>query len=140
MTVVYAAVLVALSLLRVVGWLYPVMVAAGVAWIWLMLSFNVSTQSAVPEWMRVRGMSIYLLMFMAGMAVGSTFWGLVAAQAGMAFAFLCSGAGKADEFAHAMQELGRVRRRDGAAFWGLYRDLSDPRRHVETFIVETWAA
>jgi quinol monooxygenase YgiN len=47
--------------------------------------------------------------------------------------------GKADEFAQAMQELGRVRRRDGAAFWGLYRDLSDPRRHVETFIVESWA-
>jgi MFS family permease len=192
MTVVYAAVLVALSLLRVVGWLYPVMVAAGVAWIWLMLSFNISVQSAVPEWVRARGLSLYLLMFMGGMAVGSTFWGLVAARAGMAFAFLCSGVGlllslaaagrfrlprerldltpsmhwsvpapasdpqldsgpvlvtieyrvdpgKADEFAQAMQELGRVRRRDGAAFWGLYRDLSDPRRHVETFIVESWA-
>jgi quinol monooxygenase YgiN len=144
------------------------------------------------EWVRARGLSLYLLMFMGGMAVGSTFWGLVAARAGMAFAFLCSGVGlllslaaagrfrlprerldltpsmhwsvpapasdpqldsgpvlvtieyrvdpgKADEFAQAMQELGRVRRRDGAAFWGLYRDLSDPRRHVETFIVESWA-
>ena len=31
------------------------------------------------------------------------------------------------------------RRRDGATFWRVYRDLSDPSRFVERFIVTSWA-
>jgi MFS family permease len=31
------------------------------------------------------------------------------------------------------------RRRDGATFWRLYRDLSDPCRYCERFIVTSWA-
>jgi MFS family permease len=31
------------------------------------------------------------------------------------------------------------RRRDGATFWRVYRDLSDPARYVERFIVTRWA-
>lgn len=42
-------------------------------------------------------------------------------------------------FAAAMQELRRVRRRDGAMLWGLFHDASDEERYVETFLVESWA-
>ena len=38
-----------------------------------------------------------------------------------------------------MQELRRVRRRDGAMLWGLFHDASDEERYVETFLVESWA-
>ena len=31
------------------------------------------------------------------------------------------------------------RRRDGATFWRVYRDLGDPSRYVERFIVASWA-
>jgi hypothetical protein len=31
------------------------------------------------------------------------------------------------------------RRRDGATFWRIYRDLGDPTRYVERFIVASWA-
>jgi MFS family permease len=31
------------------------------------------------------------------------------------------------------------RRRDGASFWRLYRDLDDRQRYVERFIVQSWA-
>ena len=31
------------------------------------------------------------------------------------------------------------RRRDGATFWRVYRDLGDPSRYVERFIVTSWA-
>jgi MFS family permease len=47
--------------------------------------------------------------------------------------------GNAEEFTKAMQALSVTRRRDGAIQWGLYQDLSDPGRFVETVVVESWA-
>ncbi len=46
---------------------------------------------------------------------------------------------KAAEFTTALYELKRVRHRDGARRWGLYNDIADPGRYLETFIVESWA-
>jgi hypothetical protein len=43
------------------------------------------------------------------------------------------------EFALAMLELGRVRRRDGAVDWGLFEDVAEQGRYLETFMVESWA-
>lgn len=43
------------------------------------------------------------------------------------------------EFLESMAELRRNRRRDGAMRWSLYRDISDPERHVESFLVSSWA-
>jgi hypothetical protein len=42
-------------------------------------------------------------------------------------------------FLEAVQRLGRLRRRDGASRWGIYRDTEVPDRFVETFIVASWA-
>jgi MFS family permease len=44
----------------------------------------------------------------------------------------------ADEFVAAMQELGQVRRRDGAYRWNLYEDLEAPGCYLETFVVDSW--
>ncbi|BAZ42530.1 major facilitator superfamily protein [Calothrix sp. NIES-4101] len=46
---------------------------------------------------------------------------------------------QAEEFTLAMQALARIRRRDGAIQWGLYQDVSDPSRFVETALIESWA-
>ena len=43
---------------------------------------------------------------------------------------------KTEEFLEALHNFGRVRRRDGASRWGLYRDAEHPSHYVETFIVE----
>ncbi len=43
------------------------------------------------------------------------------------------------DFMGAMREVGRLRRRDGALRWGLFRDPASPGRYVESFIVEFWA-
>ena len=42
------------------------------------------------------------------------------------------------EFTSAMLELGRFRRRDGAVDWGLYEDVAEQGRYLETFVVESW--
>ncbi len=42
-------------------------------------------------------------------------------------------------FLEAVSLLRAPRRRDGATFWRVYRDLSDPSRFVERFIVTSWA-
>ena len=46
---------------------------------------------------------------------------------------------RAAEFVDAMQQLGRVRRRDGAFAWDLYEDLEEPGRYLETFTVGSWS-
>ena len=44
-----------------------------------------------------------------------------------------------DAFVGAMAEVGRLRRRDGAMQWQLYRDIDSPGEYVELFTVATWA-
>jgi Transmembrane secretion effector len=46
---------------------------------------------------------------------------------------------RVSEFVEAMHRFGRIRRRDGASRWGIFRDLETPGRFVETFIVASWA-
>ncbi len=45
---------------------------------------------------------------------------------------------RAAEFASVMLELGRFRRRDGAVDWGLFEDVAEQGRYLETFVVESW--
>jgi hypothetical protein len=42
-------------------------------------------------------------------------------------------------FVAAMLDYERVRRRDGASRWGLFRDIEHAERYVETFLVSSWA-
>ena len=48
-------------------------------------------------------------------------------------------AGESAAFLDAVTQLRAPRRRDGATFWRIYRDLADPARFVERFIVTSWA-
>jgi hypothetical protein len=45
---------------------------------------------------------------------------------------------RADEFLDALQELARVRRRDGAYAWDVYEDLEQAGRYLEIFWVRSW--
>jgi hypothetical protein len=46
---------------------------------------------------------------------------------------------RAAHFLDDVSLLRSTRRRDGATFWRVYRDLGDPSRYVERFIVTSWA-
>jgi MFS family permease len=45
----------------------------------------------------------------------------------------------APAFLDALSQLRAPRRRDGATFWRIYRDLGDSTRYCERFIVTSWA-
>jgi MFS family permease len=45
----------------------------------------------------------------------------------------------AERFVASMEELARVRRRDGAYRWDLYADLERPGCYLETFVVDSWS-
>jgi MFS family permease len=51
----------------------------------------------------------------------------------------CIREGEAQEFLSAVTQLKASRRRDGATLWRVYRDLNNPSRYVERFIVSSWA-
>jgi hypothetical protein len=46
---------------------------------------------------------------------------------------------ESEAFLEAVSELRAPRRRDGATLWRVYRDLGDPSRYVERFLVTSWA-
>jgi hypothetical protein len=41
-------------------------------------------------------------------------------------------------FTQAIHALSHVRKRDGAVQWGIFKDVAEPQRFVEHFIVESW--
>ena len=68
------------------------MTTAGAAWITVLTTANVSAQTALPDWVRGRGLAIYLTAFYGSMAAGSLIWGHVADWAGVPAALLLSAA------------------------------------------------
>ena len=66
---------------------------AGLSWIAVLSSLNVSAQTALPDWVRARGLSIFLTVFFGSMSAGSLLWGHVAAVWGIPAALLAAAAG-----------------------------------------------
>ncbi|MGA7460549.1 MAG: MFS transporter, partial [Candidatus Korobacteraceae bacterium] len=58
------------------------MFIAGVAWIQILASLNVSAQTMCPSHMRARAISMYLLVLQGGLAGGATLWGAIAERVG----------------------------------------------------------
>ncbi|MEL1264025.1 MFS transporter [Pseudoxanthomonas putridarboris] len=92
-TVVYAACMLALALLRNIPTLYAVSLLNGFAWITVLSSLQIAAQTSVPAWVRARALSLYIVVFSAGMAVGSLGWGALAQQYGTPTALLAAAAG-----------------------------------------------
>jgi quinol monooxygenase YgiN len=61
---------------------------AGLCWITVMSTLNVSAQVALPEWVRGRGLAMFVTTFFGAVSLGSAVWGKVAAVAGLSGAQL----------------------------------------------------
>jgi predicted MFS family arabinose efflux permease len=59
------------------------MFVAGIAWIQILASLNVSAQTMCPGHMRARAISMYLLVLQGGLAGGAALWGEVAERWGI---------------------------------------------------------
>ena len=56
---------------------------AGAAWICVLASLNVSAQVALPEWVRGRGLALYMTIFFGALSLGSVVWGKLAGLIGL---------------------------------------------------------
>ena len=168
-----------------------VLAVAGGAWIIVLTTLNATAQAVLPNWVRGRGLAVYLTVFFGTMTAGSLLWGQVAEAASIDTALLIAGGvaaaaalagtvvalppgdddlspshhwpepaianyevhsggpvmitieyrvplGEQPAFAAAMQELGAIRRRDGAYKWGLMADAAGPERVTEWFLIGSW--
>jgi hypothetical protein len=166
------------------------MLIGGAAWATALTSTSVVAFSVLPEWVRARGMGLYMLVLSGGVALGSAAWGALAelsvtgshlVAAGVLILSLATTrrwrlasltgldlrlvpiddptiaivphqtdgpvlvtlmyevpSEDVKAFADAMRVVERHRRRTGAYRWGLFRDLAEPEKFIETFVVESW--
>jgi MFS family permease len=66
---------------------------AGASWIIVMTTLFVSAQVSLPEWVRGRGLAIFLTAFFGAMTVGSAVWGKVASIEGLSTTLYIAAAG-----------------------------------------------
>jgi MFS family permease/branched-subunit amino acid transport protein/quinol monooxygenase YgiN len=92
-TVVTAGVMAALALAPRVEVALAAFFCAGGAWIAVLSSLNVSAQTSLPNWVRARGLSVYLVVFFGSMALGSVIWGQTATYTGIQTALLIAASG-----------------------------------------------
>ncbi|MDX5593371.1 MFS transporter [Pseudovibrio sp. SPO723] len=189
-----AAVLIAFAFIPSVWAAYAGALLGGLFWISVLSSLNVSAQSSLPEWVRARGLSVFLTVFFGSMALGSVVWGQVASSFSIPAALAVAALGLAScvfltrkwhltaagdlnlapslhwpapvvesdvehdrgpvmvtleytvaegdqpAFLDAIQQLAKVRRRDGALDWNILQDAEDTQTWVEYFIVPSWRA
>ncbi len=55
----------------------------GLSWIVVLTTLNVAAQAALPDWVRARGLALYLSVFSGAMMAGGLLWGIVAELAGV---------------------------------------------------------
>ncbi|HEX4266640.1 MAG TPA: MFS transporter [Steroidobacteraceae bacterium] len=65
---------------------------AGMSWIGAVSSLNISAQVALPEWVRGRGLAVFVTVMFGGLSLGGLLWGEVAALDGTSGALLAAAA------------------------------------------------
>ena len=66
---------------------------AGASWIACLSSLNVSAQVALPEWVRGRGLAVFVTVLFGTLSLGSLLWGEMATFTGVAPALLVAAIG-----------------------------------------------
>jgi hypothetical protein len=83
------------ALARVPGTAVVASLVAGASWIAAVSSLNVSAQVALPEWVRGRGLAMYVTVMFGALTVGSAIWGQLAVLFGLPTALILAASGGA---------------------------------------------
>jgi MFS family permease len=76
----YAATLALMAVVPTLPCLLATALVAGMAWLGVMASIQGVAQMALPAWVRARGLSMVMVVVMAGMAGGALVWGQIASH------------------------------------------------------------
>ncbi|MGA8614977.1 MAG: MFS transporter [Xanthobacteraceae bacterium] len=68
-------------------------VLAGVSWIAVLATLTVSAQVSLPDWVRARGLALFVTVFFGCLTLGSALWGELAAILGLPAAHFLAAAG-----------------------------------------------
>ena len=66
---------------------------AGISWIAVLATLNVSVQVSLPDWVRGRGIAMFVTVFFGAMTAGSALWGKLASELGLPAAHFIAAAG-----------------------------------------------
>jgi hypothetical protein len=88
-----ALALVLFGLARDSATAFAASVLAGASWIAVLSTLNVSAQVALPEWVRARGLALFMTVYFGAHTAGSALWGQVAALWGLPLAHVIAAAG-----------------------------------------------
>ncbi len=74
-------------------WACLICLLAGISWIAVLTSLNVSAQTSLPDWVRARGLAVFVTVFFGSQSLGSIIWGQTAATLSIPTALLLAAAG-----------------------------------------------
>jgi MFS family permease len=70
----------------------PAMFVAGVAWITVVNTLTVYSQLALPDWVRARGMAMYMMVMMGAASASAALWGQAASLIEVRWTFVAAAA------------------------------------------------
>ena len=91
-TLVQAFAMVAVGFAPNVWIAMPAMMLAGAAWLAVVNTLTVASQLSLPDWVRARGMSLYMMTMMAATSVSAAVWGQVASMIDVPWTFVAAAA------------------------------------------------
>ncbi len=68
----------------------PAMMLAGAAWLAVVNTLTVTSQLSLPDWVRARGMSIYMMTMMGSASASAALWGQVASMIDVPWTYLAA--------------------------------------------------
>lgn len=77
-TFTYALAIVGLAYSSSAYMAAPAMLLIGISWMTVFSSLTTAAQTAIPGWVRARGLALYWVVYTSGFAAGSVLWGKIA--------------------------------------------------------------
>jgi predicted MFS family arabinose efflux permease len=92
-TVALAAAMTLLGMCHSLPIAFPAAFLAGAGWTTVLASLSLSAQIALPDWVRGRGLAVFLTAVFGSITAGSFIWGYAAARLGLPSALYLAAAG-----------------------------------------------